>query len=240
MVINSDYLAYLTPRKLHIMQIQSCEGHRGVPYSDIASFIIHNENEIASADLAFCGDNHQATVQICVSNIKGIYLYAVPIPFSTMSRVDSRPSLLWSRESTRGPQGGYTEETLRRITEPFFDRTSTTISWLERVSYSKLSRSLPAIVEFVAIPQDISNVRSGLQYPPCFELAEREMPALYALSARDYDQGLGLLVVGNMIGELALYSFSGDAFTKVQNALQPVHVHPRRGEELLPVVSMRI
>ena len=240
MIMNSDYLAYLTPRKLHIMQIQSCEGHRVVPYSGIASFIIHNENEIASADLAFGGDSHQATVQICVSNIKGIYLYAVPIPSSTTSRVDSRLSLLWSRESTRGPQGGYTEDSLRRITEPFFDRTSTAISWLERVSYTKLSRSLPALVKFVTISQDLSNVRSALQGPPCFELAEREMPALYALSVRDYDQGLGLLVIGNMIGELALYSFSGNAFARMQSALLPLGVHPWSGEELLPVVSTRI
>ncbi|KAI0682441.1 hypothetical protein BC835DRAFT_883378 [Cytidiella melzeri] len=60
------------------------------------------------------------------------------------------------------------------------------------------------------------------------------MPALYAESVRDYDDGIGLLVIGNVMGELALYSLSGTDFSTTEHCLEPGRFFPWDGKELLP------
>ena len=229
MILNDVCIAYLTPRKLYVMQSHSFM-EESSQHSTVATFSL--DRSIASATLTFCRNAGQDILQVCVTNSRGIYLYAAPIPHAASTRTDSPMSLLWLREA-----GRVVGTPFRVITQPLFDQTSTTISWLERANYSRLSRSLPAIVQFVTIAEDLSHVQSPFQNPSCFELSERDMPALYALSTRDYDQGLGLLVLGNMIGELALYSFGGDAFSRIHGALRTLDVRPWTGEELLPSVS---
>lgn len=229
MILDDVYVAYLTPRKLHVMQTHSfMEG--GPRPSVVATYPL--DRSIASATLTFCRNDEQVLLQVCVTNSRGIYMYAAPISHAASTSTNSRMSLLWLREA-----GRVVGTPFRVITQPLFDQTSTTISWLERANYSRLSRSLPALVQFVTIAEDFSHVQSPFQNSSCFELSERDMPALYALSTRDYDQGLGLLVLGNMIGELALYSFGGDAFSRIHSALRSLDVRPWSGEELLPSVS---
>lgn len=71
-----------------------------------------------------------------------------------------------------------------------------------------------------------------------FELSEPELPALYAGPVRDYDGGLGLLVVGNKMGELALYSLSGASLDALQDSLRRTSFPPWNGQELIPTVRL--
>ena len=102
-----------------------------------------------------------------------------------------------------------------------------------------MTRSLPSLVQFVTTTKGLSDAQSPLDDPPRFELSERGMPALYAQSTRDYDAGLGLLAIGNAMGELTLYSFSDDTFGRIQDILQPLSVPSWTGEDLLPQVSVQ-
>ena len=232
MTLDDDFVVYLTPRTLHVMKVSPHE-EGSVQYSTIATFDF--DKTIWHASLALCRDDRGLTVQICISNSRGLYIYSAgPITRYTGAQTSSRTTLLWSREVSIDPEP---ESPFRMITHPLFDHTSTTISWLESMSDSKLSRNLPAPVQFVTLTERISDARSPLKDPPCFELSERSMPALYAQSTRDYDQGLGLLAIGNMIGELALYSFGGDAFGAVQDALQIVIAPSWDDQKLLSLVS---
>ena len=125
------------------------------------------------------------------------------------------------------------------ITRPLIDQGSATISWLEIAAPFRVTRSLPSLVQFVTTTESLSGTQSPLDDPPRFELSERGMPALYAQSTRDYDGGLGLLLIGNAMGELTLYSFSGDAFEEIQDILQPLSAPSWDGEGLLPQVGVQ-
>ncbi len=71
-----------------------------------------------------------------------------------------------------------------------------------------------------------------------FELSAHDMPALYAWSTRDYDEGLGLLAAGNIIGELCLFSLAPDTFCGLKDAIQSVGNLSWTGREPLPQVSI--
>ena len=233
MVLNNDYIAYSTPRTLHVIKVLSREDNGVIQqHSTVAKFVL--DQALVDATLTFSQDDKQITVQMFTSNGAGIYMYTATIPFSTSVPLKTRMSLLWSREATRNQK-----PFVRTIMQPLLDRTSTTVSWLEKISHTQLSPTLPAIVRFATITEDLSNARSPLQNPSSLELSECLMPALYASSSRDYDQGLGLLAIGNMIGELALYNFGGDALAGMRGALKPLEVRPWNGGVLLPLVSTR-
>ena len=199
-----------------------------VDHSSIATFGL--DKPIWGASLAFCqGDDHPS-VQICISNSDGMYVYSALLSDLASARASAQVTLLWQRKVS-------SDSSFRMITHPFFDQTSTTISWLESVSDFRVTRGITSLVKLVTLAESTSVAHSPLQNPHCFEISERSMPALYAQSVRDYDQGLGLLAVGNMIGELALYCFSGDTFREMQSAL-PVLVTPSwTDEKLVPQVS---
>lgn len=228
MILNGDDLIYLTPRKLHVLCNQAPEDSV-VEYSTVATFTF--DRTICSATLALKQDDRQATVWICITNSDGMYIYSAPIIRRISTQEDLPATLLWTCKV--GSTAGF-----RMITQPMFDQTSTTtISWLETASDSMITPSLPSLVQLVVLTESLSEARPLMDDPPCFELSERAMPALYAQSNRDYDGSLGLLAIGNMIGELALYSLSGHTFMQIQDTLRTIIVPSRDGEDVLPQVS---
>ena len=74
MIMDGDYVAILTPKKLHIMQNRTL-GDGVVDHSFIATFGL--DKPIWGASLAFCqGDDHPS-VQICISN-SDVFFYRPP------------------------------------------------------------------------------------------------------------------------------------------------------------------
>ena len=234
MILRDDNLIYLTPRKLHIMRIRTLEDDT-VKCSTVRTFAL--DVKVWNASLALYQEDHQATVQICISNSSGLYVYSTPLTLSIPTQTDLPLTLLWSREvrlykEPRTP--------VRMITRPLIDQTSATISWLETVASFRVTRSLPSLVQFVTTTESLSGTQSPLDDPPRFELSERGMPALYAQSTRDYDGGLGLLLIGNAMGELTLYSFGSDTFEEIQDILQPLSAPSWDASEgLLPQVDVQ-
>ena len=139
-----------------------------------------------------------------------------------------KENLSWSRKADAA-------SSIRMITRASFDRSHTTISWLEGAC--SLSPTCPP-VRFMTIAQCNMGAYPSTQELPCFTLSDHDIPAVYAWSTRDYDRGLGLLTVGNTIGELALFSFAGGAFNNLKNTLEPVVIPPWNGQELVSHVSM--
>ena len=228
MILNDEYINFLTPLKLHIMRICVLKD-RSARYPTIAKYTF--ETSIWNATLAFCQEDCPETVRICTSNSRWMYVYSVSLTAPTWE--DQPATLWWACEA------GF-DTSFRLVTQPLFDQTFTTISWLETASDFRVTRNLPSLVQFVVLTESLSTTKLPLRNPRCFELSERGMPALYAQSTRDYDHGLGLLAIGNMMGELAVYSFSEDSFEQMQGALQPVVVSLWNGEDVLPQVSETI
>ena len=235
MILRDDNLIYLTPRKLRIMRVRTLEDDT-VNCSTVRTFALDVSVNVWNASLALYQEDHQATVQICISNTSGLYVYSTPLTHTIPTQTDLPLTLLWSRE-VRLYQEPRTP--VRMITHPLIDQGSATISWLQTVAPFRVTRSLPSLVQFVTTTESLSGTQSPLDDPPRFELSERGMPALYAQSTRDYDGGLGLIVIGNAMGELTLYSFSGDTFGRIQDILQPLSVPSWTGEDLLPQVSVQ-
>ena len=70
------------------------------------------------------------------------------------------------------------------------------------------------------------------------QLDASQLPALYSMSVRDYDEGFGLLIVGNAFGELVLCSITGSSLEELHDALQAINFPPHRSSDILPQVSV--
>lgn len=219
MALTDAQAALLTPKKLIVMRISPSK-NGSVQHSVIAIYML--DQPVEYADMVYYKEGPQASLRICLTHISGVYAYSlVESVTSSRSRGTLSSALLWSRQGL--------------IMRPMFDRTRTTVSWLEEL-FGLSARSPP--VHLVTTAQGGAKVHMPPQDLSLFTLSDRDMPALYAWSTRDYDQGLGLLVVGNMIGELALFSFSQGTFCRLKDALHSVNVLPWDGAELLPQVSI--
>ena len=65
-----------------------------------------------------------------------------------------------------------------------------------------------------------------------------DVPALYAMAVRDFDETRGLTVFGNAFGELALYDFSGSNHESISQCFAQIHFSDATNadRELLPLV----
>lgn len=61
---------------------------------------------------------------------------------------------------------------------------------------------------------------------PCFRLADAGNIALYGNSVRDYDEGLGLLAIGNVFGEMVLYDLAELDCPALDDCLESILLPP--------------
>ena len=165
MILRDDNLIYLTPRKLHVMRVRTLEDDT-IKCSTVRTFPL--DVKVWNASLALYQEDHQATVQICISNTRGLYVYSTPLTHTIRTQTDLPLTLLWSRE-VRLYQEPRTP--VRMITRPLIDQGSATISWLETAAPFRVTRSLPSLVQFVTTTKSLSGAQSPLDDPPRFELS---------------------------------------------------------------------
>lgn len=168
---------------------------------------------VGAGVVAFTQRDAHLSLQVCVTNLSGIELYSLKIApleesltmcFSKTNDI-SHPT---TSTTALGDAPSLTEPRTRFITQPLLDGNSGTVSWVETLR-DLSPEQFPARL-MVATLSTLAADHPSLRVVPCFRPSERDAaPALYALSVRDHDPGLGLLAIGNMIGELALYSFTG-------------------------------
>ena len=117
MILHDDNLIYLTPQKLHIMRIRTLEDDT-VKCSAVRTFALDVSVNVWNASLALYQEDHQATVQICISNTSGLYVYSTPLTHTIPTQTDLPLTLLWSRQ-VRLYQEPRTP--VRMITHPLID-----------------------------------------------------------------------------------------------------------------------
>ncbi|KAI0689305.1 hypothetical protein BC835DRAFT_1369615 [Cytidiella melzeri] len=229
-------VAVLTPRKLYITQLPSAANQS--TQSSKTTILLRVNVFVGYAKMAFALEDspgptamREVTLQICISSHSKIAGYSIPVSNILLNGDNLTHYQIWMDGFPRS--GG---SLCTFVSEPLFGSTPATVSCLEGIwmgrgmgpmqfnVYANTGRTPTATG---------SNSRLDISRP-YFSLSELEMPALYAESVRDYDDGLGLLVVGNVMGELALYSLSGGDLSNIQGCLQPVKFIPHRGNELLP------
>lgn len=54
------------------------------------------------------------------------------------------------------------------------------------------------------------------------ECKDNRLPSLHAMPVMDFDDGMGLVAVGNAIGELALCNYGGPLTARMASCLQPL------------------
>ncbi|KAI0810872.1 hypothetical protein BC629DRAFT_1011995 [Irpex lacteus] len=227
MDFSGDYIGLLTPRQLSILRRSETEND-SPQYTTIASFPV--SPQIGSATVKFSQADDDVLLRVCITAHFGIYVYA--------ARIDSNQPADASLATcfTKADEYRFSAPPpdFRLIARPLLDGDSGTVSWLETLFAFSPSRSPVRLM--IATP-GISQAGSSSQGVPCFLPPEREVPALYAFSVRDYNPGLGLLVIGNMIGELAIYSLNGDAGSAILDILDPIMTPEWSGQELLSKVG---
>lgn len=227
MDLSGDYIGLLTPRQLSILR-RSETKNDSPQYTTIASFPM--SPQIGSAIVKFSQADDNLLLRVCITTHIGIYVYAVRIDFYQPAEASLEACFTRADEY----QFSAPPPDFRLIARPLLDRDSGTVSWLETLFAFSPSRSPVRLM--IATP-GISRAGSSSQDVPCFLPPEREVPALYAFSVRDYDPGLGVLVIGNMIGELAIYSLNGDAGSAILDILDPIMTPEWSGQELLSKVG---
>lgn len=220
MALNGGEVALLTPRKLMVMRQSVIKGHS--QYTTTAALAVNRQ--VGQAIMSFCGDGD---LQVFISNSDGAYGYLIRRESIVETQGGLEDFLVWVHE----PEIGVFGRTFGFAMRLHLDESSNIVSWLEN-RHTLSPNSCP--VRLMTHSSGLASLNS--QNTSLFTLSEREMPALYALSVRDYDAGLGLLAVGNMIGELGLYCLSGGALHDVQGILQRIPTLGLCGQELLPQV----
>lgn len=227
MAFDGDYVGVLAPRKLSVMR-RSHSVQNPIMYTTIASFPL--SPQIGSAVMAFLQEDSHTVLKVCITNRRGIYIYSVRVdPCHTTKSLQAR----FTRVAESGPSLAITN--FRLISRPLIEANFGIVSWLETILVFSPTLNLVRLMMETPGTSSVGSPTSQ-QCAPCLPPSEREIPALYALSVRDYDPGLGLLVIGNMIGELAICSFNGDAGVDVLDILDPIVVQEWSGQELLSTV----
>lgn len=192
--------------------------------------------DIGYAKLALTDDEGHRKLRACVADDEGLFVYSIPLGNILAAHTTISSYLVWSRAARIF---GYDYPFC--IIRPRLGRSATTFSWIEgQGGTHHLSEITP--MRFVTVTEALQDTDHPLhRQPPTFVLSEIDMPALYAMSVRDYDDGLGLLAIGNMMGEVAVYNLAGDDVVSVGQCLQPIvfSTWSGNGEESLPTVRHR-
>jgi hypothetical protein len=239
MAIDHNQIAILTRKKLYLMHLELSEdGELG--YSMAWSMVAGN---FGYATLTFVDapnnleknpSSSSKMVRVVTSSLHRMHIYEI----SSDPTPDLEEDLLIYYVASYYRIGGPDEYVCR----PLLGRAGDTVSWIEG-SVPPLSTLTPMRFMTFTQPMVLAPPRRQcfpfdlLPIPPCFNLSENKMPALYAIVARDYDEQLGLLAIRNMMGELVLHSLSGSNLDNIQDCIWPLNLPQNDGKELLPMVS---
>ncbi|KAI0810865.1 hypothetical protein BC629DRAFT_1720723 [Irpex lacteus] len=232
MAIDGEYIAFLDNISVWIARYSPSETTVLSLHDSVA---VEGLRDIGYAKLALSGDKGYRTLRACVADDNGLFVYTIPLSYTLATHNNISSQLIWSRAAR---VFGYDYPFC--IIRPHLGRSATTFSWLEgHCGTFHLSEITP--MRFVTITEELQDTdQSSSRQPPTFVLSEIDMPALYAMSVRDYDDGLGILAIGNIMGEVAIYSLAGDDVGSVGQCLRPIvfSTWSGHGEELIPAAPI--
>ena len=169
---------------------------------------ISNEAEALPFD-PVNGDAHRSFM-LTVTNKTGVFVYQVQRKGDSFSAevVAEREEV--SDAASRPSKPAY----------PCFGGSSSRVSWIYPPSslFDRQSRLVTAQI----IPSEVNSSMARLAI--LSECKATDLPSLYAMPVMDFDDGVGLLAIGNGFGQLALCSFNGSLPQDYNTCLQPIPI----------------
>ncbi|PSS06882.1 hypothetical protein PHLCEN_2v3510 [Hermanssonia centrifuga] len=135
--------------------------------------------------------------QLFITNKTGIYVYSVRQQDSTTFSAD----LIVEEETKLGASQS------ARPSYPLFGGSTSRVSWIYAPT-SFFDRQ-PHLVTAKIQRKDGETKTCAAELSVVSECKDSKLPALYTLPVMHYDDGAGLMAIGNACGQLALCSFGG-------------------------------
>ena len=112
-----------------------------------------------------------------------------------------------------------------------FGKQPSSVSWY-------LNKHFGDIIQFHAAPLYVHPRPPWLSISHVtLKIVDRDMPALYMMGVRDYDESIGILVLGNACGELAVLDITGHYSDALTSCLRSIPSLCAEESELMPTVS---
>ena len=200
MALRDTTCAVATPDALHIYSLpnesEECALLQVLPLSHVADSVAFSKGAetVPSSE----ADVSRACFRAFITNKTGLYVYEVledaagSFTAEVISELEE-PTDASSRSS--------------KPTHPCFGNSSSQVAWIYPPTslFDRQSRLVTAKIQCDSTPTPSCAAKLSVLY----ESKATELPSLYAMPVMDFDDGAGLLAIGNGFGHLALYSFGG-------------------------------
>lgn len=151
-------------------------------------------------------------------------LFAASSVSITVLRLRQHDAAAFSLDVVAGSQLKRGDVLAARPSLPHFGGSTSRLSWLYApTSFFDRTSSL-VVGRFV--PRDPSSPSSGAKLEIVSECKDVKLPSLHALPVMDYDDGAGIVVVGNACGELAVCNYAGPMSVELTRCFRSLPVPP--------------
>lgn len=219
MAIHDDIAVALWPSRLSLFRLTPCHGclRATVLHSQTTSEAI-GQSLIWSADIRFATEDTDTggtsdSLRLLARCTSGIYLFKMPL-----GEVPGALQLGWSMPYLPP------SEVPAYAMFPRFDRHPSSISFL---SFGTTD-DRPVMLQHAEFTTRWWST-SMLFGPESFRVCDASLPALYYMPTYDLDEALGIAVLGNGYGELALCDLSRSRLPALRRCLETIAL-PRRQE----------
>lgn len=252
MAIDGNVAVTVTPAHVQVFDLTLSEDGR-IHHSELRR-TLQIQHSVGFVDVAFrVPDAFTSTtkatpsLRLFISGENGLFAFVIRKDELLLEKTDLELFLVWHLPAVEPPPGQIPEQDKAALeaalfvpypymdySEPQFGTDCTSVSWIEG----------PCVVASAEYPINLVMLTSRLVQsgiPPATDAYYRidgmKEVAFYAMAARNYDDGLGLLAIGNAFGELALYSLLPfEDLAAVYDALEDVPIPAYMPEEdTLPV-----
>lgn len=200
MALRDGVCAVATSDALHIYSLPTDGGEcallQVLPLSHVAESVAFSKGtEDSHSSETDCS---RSRFQVFVTNKLGLYVYRV--------LEDAEGSFAAEVVSEREEPADASSRSSRPA-YPCFGNSSSQVAWIYPPTslFDRQSRLVTAKIQRDPTPAASCAAKLSV----LFESNAAELPSLYAMPVMDFDDGAGLLAIGNGFGHLALYSFGG-------------------------------
>lgn len=199
MALRDGVCAVATSDALHIYSLPTdgveCALLQVLPLSHVAESVAFSKGteDLPSSE----AESSRSRFLVFVTNKLGLYVYRV--------LEDAAGSFAAEVVSEREEPAGTSQSS--RPAYPCFGNSSSQVAWIYPPTsfFDRQSRLVTAKIQQDPTP----SASCAAQLSVTFESKDAKLPSLHAMPVMDFDDGAGLLALGNGFGHLALYSFGG-------------------------------
>ena len=175
-----------------------------------------------ASDCSCVALSYTARICLCIDGKLSIYeTYTGPLDMTVVGH-------LWT----------YPADVLDDMTRPLFGQDHQTLTWFNATKRKPWRHvGLTAAIVPSAPPPSHRAASSRVHV---YTMVDPDGPALHAMGVRDFDEVLGILVLGNACGELTVYDLTGRCSTDLEDCFTEVSMPAVTREELLSTVRSLI